>query len=80
MIVDYLVAVTLVLAVLGGWIAVQQGSRRFAARHPEYGPHRECVGCALSCVCEPASTDRKTTSTRKQQATPQSGGATGNRR
>lgn len=48
----YLIAMGLILAVMTGWIAVQRIARRFAARHPEYGPTRECLGCGLGCACE----------------------------
>ena len=48
----YLLAVTLILAALGGWILVQQLARRFAERHPEMGPCREeGTGCGLGCQC-----------------------------
>jgi len=49
---DYLVAIVVILLVLLGWIAVQQGARRFAARHPEFGPAREeGSGCGSGCAC-----------------------------
>ena len=48
----YVTAPLLILAVLAGWIAVQRLGRWFAARHPEYGPARECMGCGLGCACE----------------------------
>jgi len=42
------IAVGIILAVLGGWLAVQAAVRRFAARHPEFGPARE--ECAGGCA------------------------------
>ena len=52
MVWDYVTAMGLTLAILLGWIGVQRMYRRFAARHPEYGPPRECLGCGLACPCE----------------------------
>lgn len=43
-------ATLLIALVLGGWLWVQAAARRFAARHPEFGPPREdgagCGSCA----------------------------------
>ncbi len=52
MIGSYLVGMSLVLAVMLGWVSVQKVARRFASRHPEYGPIQECMGCGLACVCD----------------------------
>lgn len=41
----YLAAVALILALLLGWIVVQQIARMFAARHPGLGAYREEGGC-----------------------------------
>jgi len=49
---DYLLAIVLILVILLGWILVQQGARRFAARHPEFGPAKEeGSGCGSGCSC-----------------------------
>ncbi len=49
---DYLLAMGLILLVLAGWILVQHGARRFAARHPEFGPAKEeGSGCGSCCSC-----------------------------
>ena len=49
---DYLLAIVLILVILLGWILVQQGARRFAERHPEFGPAREeGSGCGSGCHC-----------------------------
>ena len=49
---DYLLATGLILLLLVGWILVQQGARKFAARHPEFGPAKEeGSGCGKSCSC-----------------------------
>ncbi|MCP3866981.1 MAG: hypothetical protein GY703_02575 [Gammaproteobacteria bacterium] len=41
----YLLAMLVIFVVLLGWVAVQQLSQRFAARHPEFGPVIEKSGC-----------------------------------
>ncbi len=48
----YLAAAGLILGLLLAWVTVQQWARRFAARHPEFGPHRERAGCGLACPCD----------------------------
>ncbi len=50
----YLVAIAVMLGLVFVWLAVQTAARRFAARHPEFGPAREegeesCGGCSSSC-------------------------------
>lgn len=57
--VNYALAMGLILAVLSGWIMVDQFSRRFAARHPEYGERRECMGCGLAALCSVFKSPRK---------------------
>lgn len=49
---SYLIAIALILIIMTAWISVQRMARRFAARHPEFGPARECLGCGLGCVCD----------------------------
>ena len=60
--VDFIIASVAVLVLLSGWLLVQQLARRFAARHPEFGPAREeGSGCGKSCMCAGGScskTDR----------------------
>jgi hypothetical protein len=46
-----LLASTVILVVLLGWVLVQQVAREFARRHPEWGPYREKVGCGGKCSC-----------------------------
>jgi hypothetical protein len=49
---DALIAIVAILALLIGWLYVQQLSRQFAARHPEFGPAKEeGGGCGSSCQC-----------------------------
>ncbi len=51
-----LTAAVIIALALGGWLLVQAAARRFAARHPEFGPAREegggCGGCADHGTCE----------------------------
>ncbi|MFH2139858.1 MAG: chemotaxis protein [Pseudomonadota bacterium] len=51
----YLVTILLMPTLVLLWVAVQTAARRFAARHPEFGPAREegeesCGGCSSSCA------------------------------
>ncbi|MCB1800264.1 MAG: chemotaxis protein [Gammaproteobacteria bacterium] len=49
---DFILAPIAILAILLGWIEVQQLARRFAERHPEFGPAREeGGGCGSNCSC-----------------------------
>ena len=61
---DALLAAGLILLLLLGWIAVQQAARRFAARHPEFGPAREeGSGCGSGCGCSGGSCARRNAGT-----------------
>jgi hypothetical protein len=52
MFIKILITVSLILLLMLGWISVQQMSRLFAARHPQFGPAREeGGGCGKSCGC-----------------------------
>jgi hypothetical protein len=52
MILNTLIAVSLIFLLLLGWILVQHAARAFAARHAEFGPAREeGGGCSLICLC-----------------------------
>jgi len=58
--VDFIIAIGLVLVLLTGWIYIQQLARRFAARHPEFGPAREeGSGCGKSCMCTGGSCSKR---------------------
>jgi hypothetical protein len=55
---DYLLAVGLILLVLVGWILVQRAARIYAARHPEFGPAKEeGSGCGKGCSCSQGHCD-----------------------
>ncbi len=44
----YAISILIVFAMLAGWVLVQHLGRRFAARHPEFGPPREeGSGCCM---------------------------------
>jgi hypothetical protein len=60
---DYLLAIGLILLVLVSWILVQQAARNFAARHPEFGPAKEeGSGCGVSCSCRHGQCNKGNTS------------------
>jgi len=44
----YLTTILIVLSLLAGWLVVRAAARRFAERHPEFGPPPEEGG---SCGC-----------------------------
>ncbi|MCG6970993.1 MAG: chemotaxis protein [Gammaproteobacteria bacterium] len=49
---NYLISIVLVMILLLAWCSVQAWSRRYARRHPEFGPAREeGGGCGVSCRC-----------------------------
>ena len=49
---DYFLAMLVISVALAGWLGVQHLARRFAERHPEFGPAREeGSGCGSSCLC-----------------------------
>lgn len=50
--VEFVSASVLILAVMVGWLYVQDLYDRFAKRHPELGPFRKQGGCGDgSCSC-----------------------------
>lgn len=52
MIVQVLLSILIILSLFSVWVLVQHLARRFAARHPEFGPAREEGGeCGISCGC-----------------------------
>ncbi|MCB1785356.1 MAG: hypothetical protein H6953_09925 [Chromatiaceae bacterium] len=48
---EFLAASAVIFAVLVGWLYVQDLYRRFAARHPQWGPFRSEATCQGSCGC-----------------------------
>jgi hypothetical protein len=44
-------AIMLIMGILAGWLGVQYAYRRFAWRHPEFGPAQEHLGCGMACTC-----------------------------
>lgn len=74
MIVTYLFSMLVILALLAGWVAVQHLARRFAARHPEFGPAREeGSGCGgLFCLCrDQGSCPKRLLRARKPDSSPE---------
>ena len=52
MIINMVIAISLILLLMLGWVSVQQLARLFAARHPEFGPaSEEGGGCGKRCGC-----------------------------
>jgi hypothetical protein len=51
MIWQYLIAIGVILVATTGWLLVQALARRFATRHPEFGPAREEGGGCGSGQC-----------------------------
>ncbi|MCG5525659.1 hypothetical protein LRB11_12055 [Ectothiorhodospira haloalkaliphila] len=48
--IQYLVAFLIIFTLFTGWVLVQHAARRFALRHPEFGPPKEeGAGCASGC-------------------------------
>ena len=65
---DYLVAPVAILSLLFGWTQVQRLARRFAERHPEFGPAREeGGGCGSGCSCSGKTCAKQPTATTKRQ-------------
>jgi hypothetical protein len=58
----YLIPAAIILVLLLGWILVQHLARRYAARHPEFGPAREeGLGCDGDggCGCQARHCERE---------------------
>ena len=57
--ITFSISILIVFGVLAAWVAVQRLARRFAARHPEFGPApKEGVGCGMCASgCENPDTD-----------------------
>lgn len=45
---QWLISVAVLLALLAAWLFVRHIARRYAERHPEFGPFRETGGCGGS--------------------------------
>lgn len=70
MVSRYLVAAGVILGIALCWVGVQYAYRRFAWRHPEFGPIREIFGCGMACTCsEPCEAKKK----KDERRTPDSG-------
>lgn len=58
--VNFLIAMGVIFTLMLGWILVQQAARKFAARHPEFGPAKEeGLGCGKNCGCQAGSCDKE---------------------
>ncbi len=56
---NFLIAMGVIFFLMIGWIWVQQASRKFAQKHPEFGPAKEeGLGCGKTCGCKQGSCDK----------------------
>lgn len=47
-----ILSIGIIFAAFAFWVLIQESARRFARRHPEFGPAREEGGeCGISCGC-----------------------------
>ena len=56
---NYLIAVALIFSIAALWVGIQHAYRRFAWRHPEFGPAREAFGCGMDCTCDDPCEEQK---------------------
>jgi len=57
---DFIIAILVILFLLSSWIFVQYLSQYYASRHPEFGPARqEGGGCGKSCLCSDGNCKNK---------------------
>ncbi len=48
-----LITIGIIFSILIGWVLVQQAARKYAAKHPEFGPAKEeGLGCGKTCGCK----------------------------
>jgi len=46
------ISIGIIFGAFAFWVLIQESARRFARRHPEFGPAREEGGeCGISCGC-----------------------------
>ncbi|MCK4493938.1 MAG: hypothetical protein KAU26_07765 [Methylococcales bacterium] len=51
--INLFITIGLIFLLMGGWIAVQQMARIYAAKHPELGAVKEeGLGCGKNCGCK----------------------------
>jgi hypothetical protein len=68
-----LLSIGIIFAAFAFWVVIQESARRFAKRHPEFGPAREEGGeCGISCSCANWKTcrDRACAETKCDRADP----------
>lgn len=59
----YIIAMSVVPALLIGWLLIQQLGRRYADAHPELGKFKEeGAGCGKNCGCRGGSCKKKSKS------------------
>lgn len=58
--INFLIAMAVIFALMYGWIWVQQAARKYAAKHPEFGPAKEeGLGCGKNCGCKGGSCEKE---------------------
>ncbi|MCC5848735.1 MAG: chemotaxis protein [Verrucomicrobia bacterium] len=83
MITKLILSIGIIFAAFLFWVIIQESARRFARRHPEFGPAREEGGeCGVSCGCpnwkkcrdrknqQQATNNRQLTTSNQQHQTP----------
>ncbi len=49
---NFFIAIGIIFVLISGWILIQQAARKYAAKHPEFGPAKEeGLGCGKNCGC-----------------------------
>lgn len=60
MMINFLIAMSVIFLLMCVWVLVQQASRNYAARHPELGSAKEeGLGCGKNCGCQGGSCDKQ---------------------
>ena len=51
--INFIIAMLLIFVLMLAWIYVQQATRKYAAKHPEFGEAKEeGLGCGKNCGCK----------------------------
>lgn len=71
MITTYIITILIILAVLSGWVGVQALAKRFARKHPEFGPPQDHTSsCGFFCLCKNRDSCTKNQLTKPQSENP----------
>ncbi len=62
---NFLIAMGIIFILMSGWILIQQAARKYAAKHPEFGPAKEeGLGCGKNCGCGANSCEKSSETVR----------------